>query len=64
MYSGNIAGIGRNDASSLNQLQSKSATYSGDISVQFVGALMDNQILTWANDGGATGARTNSNVIS
>jgi hypothetical protein len=57
LYMNDIAGIARDDVSSLNQSRSQSVNNTGDIVVNSVTAIGTNyQSLLWANDGTATGA--------
>ncbi len=60
-YKNDIAGIGRDDATTLNQKKSQSINNPGDIIVEFTGAtLLNLRTLTWANDWTATGAWINT----
>lgn len=55
-YTSDIAGIGREDESTLNQTVSQSANDTGDIIVQFTGALTDDMFMVrWNNDQSNTG---------
>jgi hypothetical protein len=61
IFSRDIAGIARDDISSLSQTKSQSANNTGDIIVSTVGTIGSNyQSLVWANDGTATGSFTST----
>jgi len=53
-YSGNIAGIGRNDATTLQQPKSQSSNDTNDIIVEFTGTLVNNTFLVRGSDGNTT----------
>ena len=56
-FTRDIAGIARDDVSTLNQVKSQSINNAGDIIVNTVGVIGTNyQSLLWANDGTATGS--------
>ena len=57
IYNKDIAGIGRHDASLLYQITGQSTNSTGDMMVSLTSGSFDvnNEFLTWANDGGATG---------
>jgi hypothetical protein len=60
-YKNDIAGIGRDDDTTLNQKKSQSINNPGDIIVEFTGATLTNmRWITWANDGTATGTWINT----
>jgi hypothetical protein len=56
-YTGNIAGIARDDGFSLSQRKSQSASNSGDIIIEYTGSSFatDNNSLVWGNNLWATG---------
>lgn len=55
-YSGNIAGIARDDGYSLIQVQSQSVNNTGDLIVGTSAISTDTQSFMWSNNGGATGS--------
>jgi hypothetical protein len=57
-YDNNIAGIGRDDLSGLNQTKSKSVNATAITSIEAETAMQDNEFLTWASDGDTTLAWT------
>ncbi len=56
-YTGNIAGIARDDGFALSQRKSQSASNSTDIIIEYTGSSFttDNHSLIWGNNNGATG---------
>lgn len=58
----NIAGIARDDVSTLSQLSSQSATNTGDIIVSRSSIGTNRMALMWANDGGQNTAFTGTDV--
>lgn len=55
-YKNNIAGIARDDATSLNQIKSQSITNTGDVIIENLAGSFatDKQSLMWANNGSDT----------
>ena len=64
MYNHDIAGIGRNDTSSLLQYTGQTANNANDITVNFTGTFSNNQTLVWGNDGHGTGSWSTGNAPS
>ena len=63
VYNKNIAGIARDDVSSLNQTKSQSIDNTGDIIVNSVSAIGSNyQSLIWGNDGNSTNVFTTTDA--
>ena len=62
IYKNDIAGIGRDDTSTLNQNSSQSVSNTGDIIVSKSVIATNRMTLTWAHDGGQTSTFTGTDT--
>jgi hypothetical protein len=63
-YTNNIAGIARDDTSTLDQKTSQSLTNTWDISVSVASIGTNFSALYWANNGGATGSLVTTDIAT
>lgn len=63
-YNNDIAGIGEDEASGLDKIQSKSVNDDAIVTIASAVSLDDNEFLFWANDNGSTAAWSTSEAPS